>query len=114
MSAYLLSVPPLQFTRTTSKYWVHPQDILRLKLSLLQHLPLLVYGSTDPVMAGDISSSEALKAGSHGITSLISSGEEAPGHPGAAPPARQHIVRVFRCCALLAYEGLCVPVFVCA
>lgn len=65
----------MQFTRSTTKYWVHPSNILRLKLALLRQLPLLVYGATDPLFAADISSSAALRSGSQGITSLISSGE---------------------------------------
>lgn len=66
---------PLQFTRATTKYWVHPGHVMRLKLALLRHLPLLVYGAADPVYRGDIASREALLAGSSGVTSLVSSGE---------------------------------------
>jgi SPX domain protein involved in polyphosphate accumulation len=64
----------LQFTRATTKYWVHPGHVMRLKLALLRHLPLLVYGAADPVYRGDISSRAALLAGSSGVTSLVSSG----------------------------------------
>lgn len=64
----------LQFTRSTTKYWVHPSHTMRLKLALLQHLPLLIYGGADPVHRGDISSRAALRAGSGGVTSLVSSG----------------------------------------
>ena len=60
--------------RSTTKYWVHPDNLLRLKLALLQHLPLLVYGAADPVYRGDISNSLALRTGGQGVTSLVSSG----------------------------------------
>jgi SPX domain protein involved in polyphosphate accumulation len=70
----------LQFTRATTKYWVHPGHVMRLKLALLRHLPLLVYGAADPVYRGDISSRAALLAGSSNVTSLVSSGASyAPG-----------------------------------
>ncbi|KAL0092830.1 vacuolar transporter chaperone complex subunit [Phycomyces blakesleeanus] len=31
------------FIRNTTKYWVHPDNILKLKLIILQHLPVLVF-----------------------------------------------------------------------
>lgn len=85
----------LQFTRSTTKYWVHPSNILRLKLALTKQLPLLVYGTDDPVSSGDIAAAAvaapelAVAAGSgaashssqqaHKVTSLVSSGEPAAG-----------------------------------
>lgn len=85
----------LQFTRSTSKYWVHPSNILRLKLALTKQLPLLVYGTDDPVSSGDIAAAAvaaaelAVAAGSgaaphsgqqeHKVTFLVSSGEPAAG-----------------------------------
>lgn len=35
---------PTSFTRTTTKFWVHPADVLRLKTSIIKHLPILIYG----------------------------------------------------------------------
>jgi VTC domain len=63
-----------QFTRSTTKYWVHPSAVLRVKLHLLRHLPLLVYGAVDPTAAADMSSARALRRGATGTTSLVSSG----------------------------------------
>ncbi|KNE65403.1 hypothetical protein AMAG_11034 [Allomyces macrogynus ATCC 38327] len=34
------------FVRRTTKYWVHPDNVLEVKLSILKHLPVLVFGST--------------------------------------------------------------------
>lgn len=72
-----------QFTRKTTKYWVHPSNILRLKLALTKQLPLLVYGADDPVSSGDIAAVAAQEPGTkmcsldqqqHKVTSLVSSG----------------------------------------
>lgn len=71
-----------QFTRSTTKYWVHPSNVLRLKLALTKQLPLLVYGADDPVSSGGIAAAaEAAAGGSaqgsrnqHKVTSLVSSG----------------------------------------
>jgi hypothetical protein len=75
---------PLQFTRSTTKYWVHPSNILRLKLALTKQLPLLVYGADDPVSSGDVTAvaaegadgAEGTPASQHKVTSLVSSGKE--------------------------------------
>jgi SPX domain protein involved in polyphosphate accumulation len=79
---YLSAWCSLQFTRSTTKYWVHPSNILRLKLALTKQLPLLVYGADDPVSSGDITAvaaegadgAEATTANQHKVTSLVSSG----------------------------------------
>ena len=43
-------VPPSVFSRTTTKYWVAPKDLVRLKLFLLHELPILeVSGPSAPV-----------------------------------------------------------------
>ena len=35
--------PPARFERKTTKYWVDPADVTRLKIALARHLPVLVY-----------------------------------------------------------------------
>ena len=35
--------PPSSFERKTTKYWVEPRDVMRLKLAVARHLPVLVY-----------------------------------------------------------------------
>ncbi|KXZ43931.1 hypothetical protein GPECTOR_77g28 [Gonium pectorale] len=37
-------VPPDQFKRSTTKYWVDPRDVLRVKATIVRHLPLLIFG----------------------------------------------------------------------
>uniref|UniRef100_A0A7S3UB82 SPX domain-containing protein n=1 Tax=Picocystis salinarum TaxID=88271 RepID=A0A7S3UB82_9CHLO len=38
-------VPPDSFERKTTKYWVHPKHVLRVKLLVIKHLPVLIFGS---------------------------------------------------------------------
>jgi len=35
------------FERQTTKYWVHPENVMDLKLYVLRHLPVLVYNAKD-------------------------------------------------------------------
>ena len=35
--------PPSSFERKTTKYWVEPKDVVRLKLAIVRHLPVLVF-----------------------------------------------------------------------
>lgn len=35
---------PDKFQRNTTKFWVHPADVLRLKCDVIKHLPILIYG----------------------------------------------------------------------
>lgn len=35
---------PDKFERNTTKFWVHPADVLRLKCDVIKHLPILIYG----------------------------------------------------------------------
>lgn len=35
---------PDKFERKTTKYWVHPADVLKLKSEVIKHLPILIYG----------------------------------------------------------------------
>lgn len=37
--------PPSAFQRTTTKYWVRPSELLRVKILVLKHLPILLFGS---------------------------------------------------------------------
>ncbi|KAG2491701.1 hypothetical protein HYH03_010068 [Edaphochlamys debaryana] len=44
-------VPPDQFKRSTTKFWVAPRDVLRVKLTIVRHLPLLIFGrSANPLL----------------------------------------------------------------
>lgn len=36
--------PPDTFTRNTTKYWIHPADVLKVKCRVMKHLPILLYG----------------------------------------------------------------------
>ena len=36
--------PPSTFERKTTKYWIKPKDVLRVKLAACKHLPVLVFG----------------------------------------------------------------------
>ncbi len=38
--------PPESFVRSTAKYWVKSENVLRLKASVLKHLPYLIFGSS--------------------------------------------------------------------
>jgi SPX domain protein involved in polyphosphate accumulation len=67
----------LQFTRSTTKYWVHPEHVTKVKLALLRHLPLLVYGAKDPVYHGDMASEESVQQEGAKVKGLVSSGEAA-------------------------------------
>ena len=39
--------PPESFERETTKYWVQYTDLLRIKLAIMKHLPLLIFGEDD-------------------------------------------------------------------
>ncbi|GBF99690.1 vacuolar transporter chaperone [Raphidocelis subcapitata] len=64
---------PDTFSRATTKYWVRPAHVARVKAALCRHLPLLVYGATCPVASGDVASVPAIRAGAKAATSLVSS-----------------------------------------
>jgi len=38
--------PPESFVRQTSKYWVKPENVPRLKACILKHLPYLIFGAS--------------------------------------------------------------------
>lgn len=73
-SLHPIPCTPPQFTRSSSKYWVHPSHLLRVQLLVLRHMPVLVYGARAPEGAGNIASPEALREGARGVSGLISSG----------------------------------------
>ena len=37
-------VPPTDFTRKTTKYWVLPENLITVKSRIVKHLPVLVFG----------------------------------------------------------------------
>ncbi|KAF9648672.1 SPX-domain-containing protein [Thelephora ganbajun] len=41
------------FVRQTTKYWVHPDNLVRLKLAILRHLPVLVFNPNKDFEAKD-------------------------------------------------------------
>lgn len=41
------------FVRQTTKYWVHPDNLVRLKLAILRHLPVLVFNPSKDFEAKD-------------------------------------------------------------
>jgi SPX domain protein involved in polyphosphate accumulation/uncharacterized membrane protein YidH (DUF202 family) len=41
---------PSKFSRVTKKFWILPKDIMRFKLFVMQHLPILVYGERNKVL----------------------------------------------------------------
>jgi hypothetical protein len=48
---------------------------MKVKLVLLRHLPLLVYGAKDPVYHGDMATGESMQQAGAKIKGLVSSGE---------------------------------------
>ena len=54
-------VPPSDFERATTKYWVAPEDVLGVKLTLVRHLPVLIFGRSAPLDAAqDVPSDSSL------------------------------------------------------
>lgn len=45
-------IPPATFSRKTTKYWVHPSDISRLKVFVLKHVPILEMNKSRKVELG--------------------------------------------------------------
>lgn len=37
-------VPPESFERSTTKYWVRTADLMRVKTTIVQHIPVLIFG----------------------------------------------------------------------
>ena len=42
-------VPPSDFERATTKYWLAPEDVLAVKVTLVKHLPVLIFGRPSSV-----------------------------------------------------------------
>ena len=38
-------VPPQKFSRVTRKFWIRLDDVMRFKMEIIKHLPVLVYGT---------------------------------------------------------------------
>lgn len=38
-------VAPARFQRETTKFWLQPRDAVRFKAEMIQHVPILIYGS---------------------------------------------------------------------
>ncbi|KAI8867785.1 SPX-domain-containing protein, partial [Ramicandelaber brevisporus] len=47
------------FVRQTTKYWVHPDNVMELKLFVLKHLPVLVYKAQAPKTFGPKTDADA-------------------------------------------------------
>ena len=48
-------VAPTTFVRNTSKYWVKPENVIKLKVAMLKHLPYLIYGKSEDDMQKQMS-----------------------------------------------------------
>eukprot|EP00744_Colponema_vietnamica_P007778 GILI01011149.1.p1 GENE.GILI01011149.1~~GILI01011149.1.p1 ORF type:complete len:736 (+),score=270.77 GILI01011149.1:82-2289(+) len=40
-------VPPESFSRKTTKYWVNLEHIMKLKVTVVKHLPILIFGASE-------------------------------------------------------------------
>lgn len=58
------------FVRQTTKYWVHPDNLIHLKLAIMKHLPVLVF---DPEKEFELKDSGELSRLSHLALELIHS-----------------------------------------
>lgn len=58
------------FVRQTTKYWVHPDNLIHLKLAIMKHLPVLVF---DPEKEFELKDSGELSRLSHLTLELIHS-----------------------------------------
>lgn len=63
---------PDEFQRSTTKYWIHPSDITRVKSMIVKQLPILVYGQKSPSSV-DLGALNTLEGARKGVSSLISS-----------------------------------------
>ena len=41
---------PSKFSRVVKKFWILPKDVMRFKLFVMQHLPILVYGEREKLL----------------------------------------------------------------
>ena len=67
--------PPESFVRSTAKYWVKPENVARLKASVLKHLPYLIFGSSIKDQERFLDPTSLLAAASEGLseTQLVTS-----------------------------------------
>ena len=56
-------VPPSNFERSTTKYWVAPEDVVAVKCALVKHLPVLIFGRPDGAAASSAADSFLVAAG---------------------------------------------------
>eukprot|EP01127_Copromyxa_protea_P010564 TRINITY_DN2576_c0_g2_i1.p1 TRINITY_DN2576_c0_g2~~TRINITY_DN2576_c0_g2_i1.p1 ORF type:complete len:725 (-),score=115.42 TRINITY_DN2576_c0_g2_i1:1418-3334(-) len=56
-------VPPSSFIRSTEKFWVRLEDVTKLKLALVKHLPVLRFGKTQGVLGLDDARSSTTQMG---------------------------------------------------
>eukprot|EP00884_Botryococcus_braunii_P018805 jgi/Botrbrau1/5608/Bobra.97_2s0031.1 len=45
-------VPPTRFVRATTKFWVKPLDVTRIKCEVIKHLPISIFGRQDNIVNG--------------------------------------------------------------
>lgn len=43
---------PSKFSRVVKKFWILPKDVMRFKLFVMEHLPILVYGEREKMLDG--------------------------------------------------------------
>ena len=64
-------IPPTSFVRSTAKYWIRPEMVIRLKTLILEFVPLLIYGMsekeneilvTDPFASSGFSSNQLISS----------------------------------------------------
>ncbi|KAL8271538.1 hypothetical protein Esti_004573 [Eimeria stiedai] len=55
--------PPETFVRTTTKYWIRPENIVRAQCLIVRHLPFLVFGTSDKDLEASLLGAKACKEG---------------------------------------------------
>lgn len=55
--------PPDSFVRTTTKYWIRPENIVRAQCLIVRHLPFLVFGTSDKDLEASLLGLAASKEG---------------------------------------------------
>ncbi len=45
-------VPPTSFQRVTRKFWLRMEDVMRFKVTVIKHLPVLIFGEREKLMSG--------------------------------------------------------------
>ncbi|KAG2494139.1 hypothetical protein HYH03_007777 [Edaphochlamys debaryana] len=73
-------VPPSEFRRSTTKYWLDPNHVMRIKTYIVQHLPCLVYGRKHKPLLHHASGAPSSTGGP-----LLPPPTSAPSAPSAPP-----------------------------